>query len=135
MPDHLHKLVNQHLRDRQIEALELASSWSAQSKYQSEVAGVSIPNEVINQWDDVFHSDNDRFLSEPLYSKSEIIALRKYARVLNDVCKKTPNLLPEVPEIFELSAWKVLRSAAQEALDVMMIRGPFTDGAQIEDDH
>ncbi len=135
-------LVRQRLRNRQIEALELASSWPAQLKYQNEAPEVSVPSEVINQCDDVFHGDQSQ-LSGPLYSQSEEIALRKYSCVLNDVCQKTPALLPALQEVFKLSAWQEvfklsawqeLRDAAKEALDVMMVRGPFSEDALKKDD-
>ena len=126
-------LVRQRLRNRQIEALELASSWPAQLKYQNEAPEVSVPSEVINQCDDVFHGDQSQ-LSGPLYSQSEEIALRKYSCVLNDVCQKTPASLPALQEVFKLSAWQELKDAAKEALDVMMVRGPFSEDALKKDD-
>ncbi|WP_298936013.1 hypothetical protein [uncultured Ruegeria sp.] len=126
-------LVRQRLRNRQIEALELASSWPAQLKYQNEAPEVSVPSEVINQFDDVFHGDQSQ-LSGPLYSQSEEIALRKYSCVFNDVCQKSPASLPSLQEVFELSAWQELRDAAKEALDVMMVRGPFPEDTLKKDD-
>ncbi|WP_170414148.1 hypothetical protein [Ruegeria atlantica] len=133
MSDHEDTLVRQRLRNLQIEALELASSWPAQLKYQNEAPEVSVPNEVINQWDDVFHGDETQF-SKPPYSQSEEIALRKYSCVLNDICQTTPASLPVLQEVFKLSAWQELRGAAKEALDVMMVRGPISEDSQKKDD-
>ncbi|WP_170788766.1 hypothetical protein [Ruegeria lacuscaerulensis] len=124
MTDHEKQLVFQRLRNRQIEALELASSWSAQLSYQNAAPAISVANEVINQWDDTWFSD-ETSCPEPIYTKPEETALREYSRVLADLCQRTPSPLPELSTVFALSEWNELREAAQSSLKVMMIRGKF----------
>ncbi|WP_171130017.1 MULTISPECIES: hypothetical protein [unclassified Ruegeria] len=132
MAGHENMLVYQRLRNRQIEALELASSWPSQREYQQNTPSVSVTNEVINQWDDVF-DDTAFCFPKPIYTKSEEIALREYSRALTDVSRRTRNPLPELSAAIALSAWEDLRKAAQMALNVMMVRGRFSEDALIED--
>jgi hypothetical protein len=122
------RLVEQRVRNRVIEYLELASSFEAQQEYDRHKV-IHVPNEVINQWEDwnpVDESSSPGRLASP-YSDEEIEALRNVHADWTWVGDHTPNPLPELAEVQRLPAWQRLRDAAGTALDVFLVRGRMPD--------
>jgi len=73
-------LVEQRIRNRIMEYLELASSFEARCRYQAATAVAYVPDEVINLWDDWNPVDQTRWpgrLKAP-YSDEEIAAMQGF---------------------------------------------------------
>jgi len=121
------RLLHQRIRNRRIEALKLAASWPDQTAFQRRSPNIPVPVEVIEKWYDTLPNGEDTRFPEPLYSAQEAHALRRFAHRIEAICDATPDPLPELDEVFGLPAWKDLREAAQETLNVMMLRGAFSD--------
>lgn len=124
-------LVEQRIRNRVIEYLELASSYEAQLEYQSSTPIAFVPHEVIEQWADWSPVDQSRWpgrLTDP-YSADEIAAMRAYHAEWEWVIAHTPDPLPELSETQQLPEWKRLREAAEAALR------PFLERGRLSEDH
>ena len=94
-----HRVVLQRVRNRIIEYLELASSFEEQRTYQSRVP-VSVPNEVINIWEDWFSGDNE--LVGPVFTREERDALDAFHRTWQNVAHSAPDPLPALTEVQSL---------------------------------
>jgi len=119
------QVVLQRIRNRIIECLELTASFEAQRDYQASVP-VSVPNEVINQWEDWYPGD-DRALSEPVFTAEERAALDAFHRVWTDTAASAPDPLPPLDEAQQLPEWTRLRDAAHTAAAVLMRRGRLSE--------
>lgn len=117
--------VLQRVRNRIIEYLELASSFDAQIAYQVAVPAVRVPHEVINQWEDLVDGDWQSY--EPVLTSEEIIAIKHFHSVWEEVCDATPSELPSLDELFLTSPWRRLAAGATEALAVLVRVGPHPD--------
>lgn len=125
------RLVEQRIRNRIIEYLELASSFEAQIEYQSVAPIASVPHEVIEQWADWKPVDQSRWpgrLTDP-YSGDEIAAMQAFHAEWEWAIKHTPNPLPELSETQQLPEWQRLREAAETALQ------PFLERGRMPEDH
>jgi hypothetical protein len=70
------RLVEQRVRNRIIEYLELASSFEAQREYERNVPIAHVPYEVINQWDDQVWTDpRENPYNLDIYDEAEVEAL------------------------------------------------------------
>ena len=58
------RVVEQRVRNRVIEYLELTSSLAAQADYEKSVPIAYVPYEVINQWEDQLPRDLTRSLNQ-----------------------------------------------------------------------
>jgi hypothetical protein len=126
------KLVLQRVRNRRIDALDLAASISGQLEYQKKVPLVNVPNEVIHQWEDWLNNGDRLDLNDPAYTAAEMEALVGYHAVWLEVCKATPSWLPPLEDLVSDQNWLKLSKAAQHALNIMMIRGPLPDDKLME---
>ena len=74
------RVVQQGIRNRVIEYLELAASFEEQRDYQGAAPIADVVNEVVNQFDDWVHD-----LPDPsrVYSAAEVEELRAYEVVLD----------------------------------------------------
>lgn len=124
------RVVQQRVRNRIIEYLELASSFESQREYQ-EVAPVHVPHEVVNQWEDWVRSPDDP-LGEPVFSSAERAAVRAFHRVWQSVADSTPRRLPDLEVLFGSPEWQLLRQAAADALAIFAVRGPLSEEDEIE---
>ena len=121
------QILLQRIRNGMIDVLELAADFGSQCTYQRGVPSVSVPNEVINQWDDWFgHHDPSR-LQPPVFTLEEVDAVMAFDAVWTRVCVKTPNPLPELRVTQSLPAWWELREAAQRALGIFIRRGKLPE--------
>lgn len=122
------RVVEQRVRNRIMEYLELASSFEAQLEYQQNVKIAHVPNEVINQWEDWVHTDPRTLDQHPdVYSTDEITAMKRFQEVWEATADATPNPLPPMEEVQLLPEWNNLRRAAEQALSVFLIRGPMSN--------
>lgn len=125
------RLVEQRIRNRIIEYLELASSFEAQTEYQVAATIAYVPSEVIEQWNDWNPVDQSRWpgrLTDP-YSAEEIEAMQTFHAVWEWVIEHTPDPLPELSEVQLMPAWQRLRQAAEDALR------PFHERGLLPEDH
>jgi hypothetical protein len=123
------QLALQRVRNRIIEYLELASSLAAQRRYQA-TAPVSVPNEVVNQWED-WVLDPAFGWEPPVFSREEGAAIATFHQVWDEVARATPNPLPPLEETVLLPDWEKLRSAAESAARVFAYRGRLPEDEEI----
>ncbi|MBK6856020.1 MAG: hypothetical protein IPG97_05525 [Microthrixaceae bacterium] len=117
-------LVEQRIRNRIIEYLELVSSFQAQRSYDHAGSLADVPNEVINQWQDWVHCDPRQHDDHSLvYTANEIDALRSFHAAWESVTARLPQILPPLTECQSLTAWQDLRSAAVAAAQIFAYRG------------
>ena len=122
------------VRNNIIEYLELASSFEAQRAYQAAVE-VSVPSEVIDQWEDSVPGPDDPTFVQPVFSPAEKEAIRVFHRVWGEVATATPTPLPQLDEVLGLPAWERLRVAATEALRVFLARGKLAEDHDFDERH
>ena len=126
------RLVEQRIRNRIIEYLELAASFEAQREYDRDRIAY-VPHEVIEQWADWNPVDQSRWpgrLSEP-YSPEEVEAMNGFHAEWEWVIEHTPNPLPELTELQQLPAWERLRDAARLTLLVFQVRGRLPEDEEV----
>jgi hypothetical protein len=124
------RLIEQRIRNRIIEYLELASSFEAQSTLDATTIA-HVPNEVINEWDDWNPVDQSRWpgrLGEP-YSDAEIAAMQTFHAEWEWVLDHTPDPLPALSDLQQAPEWQRLREAAEAALR------PFNARGRLSEDH
>jgi hypothetical protein len=119
------RVVEQRIRNRIIEILELASSFERQHKYQSAQV-CHVPNELLNQWWDWVDLSRGE-PGPPVYSAEEVAAIRRYDGVLNAVADSTPPWLPDLEQLVSTASWRRLRDEAAAALVVFLVRGRFSE--------
>ena len=130
-PEPSKTLGAQRLRNRIMEVLELAGSFEEQAEYQESVSFVSVPNEVINQWEDWVHPPIQENYCEPVFSEQEQRAIQEFHEVWNAVADATPNPLPSLQVTQRLDEWERLRSSAISAMEVFTIRGRFPEDEEL----
>lgn len=122
------RVVDQRVRNRIIEYLELASSFEAQLEYQQNAPIAFVPSEVINQWQDWVHTDPGTVDNHPdLYSTVEIAAMTQFHASWEATADSIPNPLPPINQVHLLPEWNDLRRAADSALAVFLVRGPMSN--------
>lgn len=117
------RLVEQRVRNRLIEYLTLASSFEEQREYQAAVPAISVPNEVINQWEDWASEQSLAGFGPPVFTSDECVALTAFGRIWEQVACETPAELPSLEETLRLPEWEQLRAAAEAAVKVFERRG------------
>lgn len=126
-------LVDQRIRNRVIEYLDLVSSFEAQLEYQSAVPQVSVPSEVIDQWEDWVHRDPREHEDYPVVcSPEEVEALRAFQSAWESAADNLPNPLPPLHECQTLKAWQGLRDAALVASAVFAVQGQQSDDEVVD---
>ena len=124
------RVVEQRVRNRVIEYLELAASFEEQVKYEQRASIAYVPSEVINQWQD-WVWDVHKPLS--VYSEAEAAAMVTYEAVMEEANRATGDGWPSVREVQALPEWQAMRDAAQQALAVFMRRGFMPEDRQVKD--
>jgi hypothetical protein len=120
-------LLEQRIRNRIIEYLEIASSCDEQMEFEAHVPIVAVPNEVINMWEDSVDIARIGDFAEPVYSPQEQMAIRQFHAVWDGVASDTPDPLPPLSKLMGTEPWARLRIAAGHALAVFRLRGKFSD--------
>jgi hypothetical protein len=124
------QVVLQRVRNRIIEVLELSADFEAQRAYQRNVPFVSVPNEVINQWEDWYRHDTS-YLVPPVFTYAERDAVVAFDESWRRVAGSTPNPLPSLEETQRLPEWDQLRVSARQALQSFAERGRLNEEKRI----
>jgi hypothetical protein len=128
------RVVEQRIRNRIIEYLDLAASYEAQVAYQAAVPFVTVPYEVINQWDDCVPTDpRDVARNVGVFSPDEVRAMCDFQAVLDGVADAVPNDYPRLADVQALPEWDQLRHAASSARDVFAVRGRLSEDHEVID--
>jgi hypothetical protein len=127
------RIVEQRVRNRVMETLELAGSFEAQQAYAETVPIANVPAEVINQWSDQVHIDPsmDPDISA-VYSSQEVDAMRRFHRVWLQACDAYPDGFPSVAEIQAIPEWSTLRDQARAAKAIFDQRGPMPEDREAD---
>lgn len=127
------RVVEQRVRNRVIEYLELASSFHEQQEYERSVPIAHIPYEVINQWEDWVHQDprEDPKLSD-VYDGAEVEAMAQFHAAWDDAASAVPNNYPPLSEVQALPEWRRLRDVAESAVSVFRRRGKMPEDHEVE---
>ena len=127
------RLIEQRVRNRIIEYLELASSFEDQRRYEHDVPIAHVPYEVINQWgDQVWKHPSRNPHNLDIYDAAEVEALVRYQEVLEAVTRAVPDDYPPLREVQTMPEWRLLRDTAEQTLGVLMRRGKFPEDREIE---
>lgn len=122
------QLLQQRIRNRIIEYLEVAASADEQRDYESRAPIAHVPNEMINQWEDWVKGDDLDWYGPPVFSKDESIALRSFHGIWLAVADETPDPLPHsIDLLLGTPAWARLMDGARAALAIFEKRGRFDE--------
>ena len=111
------RVIDQRLRNRVIEYLELASSFEQQRDYAKNVPMVNVPYEVINQWEDWVPAAPVRTADQlGVYSDPEVAAMMKFQAAWEQAADGLPDTYPSISEAQRLPVWLNLREEAECAL-------------------
>lgn len=126
------RLVEQRIRNRIIEYLDLAASYEAQVEYQAAVPFVTVAYEVINQWHDSVPGDpRDVACNVGVFAADEVRAMCDFQAVLDGVADAVPNDYPPLADVQSLPAWGELRRAASTAGEVFAVRGKLSEDQEV----
>ena len=122
------RLVEQRLRNRLIEALQLAASFEHQKKLDETVNAV---NETINLWEDTDPVSWD-WEFPTVYSTDEVAAVQTFHDVWASANARLPDeQFPILAAVQSRAEWLELRDAAVSALDVVRIRGVLPEDREV----
>lgn len=125
------QLLQQRIRNRIIEYLEVAASADEQRDYERRVPMAQVPNEMINQWEDWVNGDDLDWYSPPVFSEDERQALRNFQSIWLTVANETPDPMPHSIELLlGTPIWARLMDGAQTALATFEMRGRFDEDAE-----
>lgn len=126
------RIIEQRVRNRVIEYLELASSFDSQQHYAEKAPIVNVAYEIINQWEDWVHvdprSDDDQL---GVYNDFEIKAMKQFHAAWVEAAVALPDTYPSISDVQKLPAWLRLRDEAQSALGVFMRRGMMPEDREV----
>lgn len=126
--------MEQRVRNRIIEYLDLAASYEKQADYVAAAPPfVNVPYEVINQWQDWVPLD-PRTDPNPMnvLSADEIRAMCHFHATWEVVADAVPNDHPSLSTVQELREWDLLRRAATRARAVFAMRGVMPEDHESE---
>lgn len=103
-----------HMRSLVVDVLSLMASAETQRRYQHAVPGVSVPNELFNQWDDAYHPKHEQFVR--VFSAAELQALESFAALVERVAASTPQTLPALEDFIASPHWAELSDGARDTL-------------------
>lgn len=127
------RLIEQRIRNRIIEYLELASSFEDQRRYEHDAPVAHVPYEVINQWgDQVWKHPSENPYRLDIYDAAEVEALVLYQEVLEAVARAVPDDYPGLTDVQAMPEWRLLRDTAQHTFGVLMRRGKFPEDREID---
>jgi hypothetical protein len=121
------RIIEQSVRNRIIEYLELTASFAAQSAYERAAPIAHVPYEVINQWEDQLPDGPAVILEPGVYTKEELDALTRFHVVWIATAEAVPNDYPTLAEVQRMPAWEQLRNEAETTLAVFARRGRLSE--------
>jgi hypothetical protein len=116
-------LLNQRIRNRIIEVLEITASYEKQEKFGG--------NEVINMWEDWVDDNRIGEYIEPVFSKQEQECLTEHHKTWSYVADHTPQFLPDINELEGNEYWSSLMASASKALSIFNRRGKLSEENEI----
>jgi hypothetical protein len=126
------RVVEQRIRNRVIEYLDLAASFEVQQRYERDAPIAYIPSEVIEQWADNFprtpRPDADLL---DVYSTDEVEAIRQFHALWDAAADAIPDGYPSLSEVQAMPQWEQLRLAAASARDIFARRGPMPEHQEV----
>lgn len=126
------RVVEQPIRNRIIEYLELASSFEDQRLCAENAPIVNVAYEIVNQWEDWVHCDPRSDSAQlGVYDDAEIEAMKRFHAVWEQAVAALPDAYPSISAVQELPAWIRLREHAQSALAVFLRRGTMPDDREL----
>jgi hypothetical protein len=117
-------LINQRIRNRIIEALEIYLSIEFQERFGLD--------EVINIWEDWVDNERMPEYTEPVFTKQEQFAITNFHKQWEKVCKNTPQIMPSVKAMIEDKNWIQLINIAEETLKILLLRGRLSEEVEIK---
>lgn len=124
--DELHppsRVVAQRVRNRLIEYFELLASPGAQDRYEAAAPVPSLPNEIMNQWEDWSPGVLRSSAGPEVYSDDEAIELAHFGAAWERAASAMTEDSPSLAEVRDLAAWRGLCAAGAHALEVFGRRG------------
>lgn len=106
--------LNKNIRNGVLNHLRLLASENLQLKYQEEVPYCSVPNELMNIWDDYYWPDSESFIAS--FDNWELLLLEKMNETILEVSENSSNDLPELTQFVETLEWKKINKTAQDIL-------------------
>lgn len=106
--------VSRNMRERVLEVLGLIASDKAQLEYQARAPGVYVSHEIFNQWEDYYRPETEEFSAA--FSAEELVLLREFNEVFEQVCAETPSTLPSIDRFIATGAWRRYSEAARSTL-------------------
>ena len=126
------RLVEQRMRNRLMEYLDLAASYEEQQAYEAAVPMVHVPYEVINKWEDSFPNGLERGLEQSsVYPAQEADALQRVRHAWEAAAQAIPDDYPPLRDAQALPQWEQLREAAASALAVFEQTGRLSEDREV----
>lgn len=116
------KVVEQRVRNRLIEWLEVLTS------YEANPPPFDL-NELINQWDD--WSLRESSYAADVYSATEVEHLALVAAALEEFCKATPPSISVEADALVRPKWTTLVLAGRSALSELHLRGRLSEDVEV----
>ena len=116
-------LLNQRIRNRIIEVLQIYASLDNQKIFGS--------SEVVNLWDDWVDVERLKNYTEPVFSSHEQRGISEFHKNWMQICDNTPDEMPNIDELMINQEWLQLVNSAKEALTILMIRGVLSEDKEI----
>lgn len=127
-PQPSRRVVDQRIRNRIIEYLELAASYEAQLAYEKAVPFLHVPYEVINQWDDWVPSPPQEMVNDlSVFSSVELRAIEDFHAVWEAAVAAVGDDYPRLSDVQALPEWYRLREQAEVALRIFERRGKLPE--------
>ena len=93
--------------------MDLASK-KEQEDYKNEVPFVHIPHELISQWFGNYIIDRSWY--REIWTENQLELLKRFDKEFTLLIEKLPNLVPDVPEIFENDIWQQIMKLSKDTL-------------------
>ena len=116
------KIVEQRVRNRLIEWLEVLTSYEADPP-QFDL------NELLNQWDD-WNPPESSYAAD-VYSATEVEHLALVAGALGGFCKATPPSISVEADALVTPEWMALVLAGRSALTELHLRGRLSEDVEV----
>ena len=118
-----HKLLQQRIRNRIIDNLESFADPDWVNKLGTD--------EIIEMWHDIMdNNETFEFFSEPVFTRKELNAIKKFHYLLMSSYKHIPTTWQQ-EELQNNNNWAELVKIAREVLDVFMSRGRFSEDREM----
>jgi hypothetical protein len=126
------RVVDQRIRNRIIECLELAASYDDQLAYETSVPFVNVPYEVINGWEDWVPPPPRTLVNDlSVFSTAELQAIDDFRPAWDAAGDAIGDDHPSVRDVQAMPEWSELRQRAEAALTVFRDRGKLPEDREV----